>query len=50
MYVLFGAQDVLDLIDEDYIPIALPENEKDGQKNDQCDLRKKDYKALFYIQ
>ena len=49
MCVLFGAQDVLDLVNDDYIPVALPENATDVQRNDQLDLRKKDQKALFYI-
>ena len=41
MCVLFGAQDVLDLVNDDYIPVALPENATDVQRNDQ--------KTLFYI-
>lgn len=49
MRVLFGAQDVLDLINKGYIHIALPENATNMHKNAQRDLRKKDQKVLFYI-
>lgn len=49
MCVLFVAQDVLDLVNDSYILVALTENVTDAQRNAQCDLRKKDHKALFYI-
>ena len=49
MCVLFGAQDVLDLINDGYVQVTLLENATDVQKNAQGDLRKKDQKALFYI-
>ena len=49
MRVLFDAQDVLDLINDDCIWVALPTNATDAQRNAHCDLRKKDQKALFYI-
>lgn len=48
MRVLFGAQDVFDLINDGYVQVTLPENATDAQRNVQRDLRKKDQKALFY--
>lgn len=33
MRVLFGAQDVHDLVNNDYIPVALPTNATDAQRN-----------------
>ena len=47
MRVLFGAQDVLELVTEGYVPVA--ENTTEEQRNTQRDKRKKDQKALFYI-
>lgn len=47
MHVLFGARDVLDLVNNDYV--ALPKNATDVQRNAQRDLRKNDHKVLFYI-
>ena len=49
MYVLFDAQDVLDLVNDDYVQVALAVNATDAHRNVQRDLRKKDQKALFYI-
>ena len=47
MRVLFGAQDVLELVIDVYIPVAedATEDEKEAQRN----KRKRDQKALFYI-
>ncbi|XP_050876797.1 uncharacterized protein LOC127080519 [Lathyrus oleraceus] len=45
--VLFGAQYVLDLVNDSYA--ALSENATDAQRNAQHEMRKKDQKALFYI-
>ena len=47
MHVLFGAQNVLDLVNDGYT--AHPKNAMDAQRNAQRDLRMKDHKALFYI-
>jgi hypothetical protein len=47
--VLFDTQDVLDLVNDCYIQVELPENETDTQRNAQRDMRKKDRKVLFYI-
>lgn len=47
MRVLFRAQDVIDLVNDDYT--ALQENTMGAQRNVQHDLRKKDQKAFFYI-
>lgn len=47
--VLFGTQDVLDLISDGYIQIALPKYATNTQRNVQLDLRKNDQKASFYI-
>ena len=47
--VLFGVEDILDLINDGYVQGALLENATDVQRNAQCDLRKKDLKVLFYI-
>ena len=44
MRVLFGAQDILDLVNEDYAVDAT-----EAQRNTYRELRKKDQKALFYI-
>ncbi|KAK2363413.1 hypothetical protein QL285_088402 [Trifolium repens] len=44
MIVLFGAQDVLELVTEGYVPVAA-----DAQKLAQKDTKKKDQRALFYI-
>ena len=44
MIVLFGAQDVLELVTEGYVPVAA-----DAQKNAQKDTKKKDQRVLFYI-
>lgn len=49
MRVLFGIQDVLDLVNNNYVSVALSANATDTQSNAQCDMRKKDQKALFYI-
>ena len=46
MCVLFATQHVLDLVNDNYVLVALPENAMD---NIQRDLRKKDRKELFYI-
>lgn len=37
------------IVNEGYVQVALPKNETDAQRNAQCDMRKKDQKALFYI-
>ncbi|KAK2363368.1 hypothetical protein QL285_088360 [Trifolium repens] len=47
MLVLFGAQDVLELVIEGYVPVAA--DATDAQKLAQKDLKKKDQRALFYI-
>ena len=47
MIVLFGAQDVLELVTEGYVPVAA--NATDAQKLAQKDTKKKDHRALFYI-
>ncbi|KAK2431500.1 hypothetical protein QL285_029719 [Trifolium repens] len=47
MTVLFGAQDVLELVTEGYVPVAA--DATDAQKLAQKDTKKKDQKALFYI-
>lgn len=48
MRVLFGAQDVLDLINDNYVLVALLKNAIDVRRNPQRDPRKKDMKTLFY--
>ncbi|KAK2363545.1 hypothetical protein QL285_088517 [Trifolium repens] len=47
MIVLFGAQDVLELVTEGYVPVAA--DATDTQKLAQKDTKKKDQRALFYI-
>ncbi|KAK2391319.1 hypothetical protein QL285_064791 [Trifolium repens] len=47
MIVLFGAQDVLELVIEGYVPAAA--DATDAQKLAQKDTKKKDQRALFYI-
>lgn len=47
MLVLFGAQDVLDLVNDNYTPVA--ENATEAQRNVQHETRKNDQNALFYI-
>ncbi|KAK2405339.1 hypothetical protein QL285_054585 [Trifolium repens] len=47
MIVLFGAQDVLELVTEGYVPVAA--DATDAQKFAQKDTKKKDQRALFYI-
>ena len=47
MRVLFGAQDVLDLVTDDYVPIVVDAMKE--HRNAQRDTRKKDQKVLFYI-
>lgn len=47
MYVLFGAQDVLDIVNDNY-PSTV-ENATKSQRNVQHETRKNDQKALFYI-
>ncbi|KAK2401579.1 hypothetical protein QL285_051162 [Trifolium repens] len=47
MIVLFGAQDVLELVTEGYVPVAA--DATDAQKLAQKDTKKKDQRALFYI-
>ena len=47
MRVLFGAQDVLDLVTDGYVQVAA--DATDEQKNTQKEVRKKDQKALFFI-
>jgi hypothetical protein len=47
MRVLFGAQDVLELVTEEYVPVATDATEE--HKEAQRATRKKDQKALFYI-
>ena len=49
MRVLFGAQDVLDLVNDSYVLVELSANATNAQRNAQRDLRKKDQKVLFYI-
>ena len=45
MCVLFGAQDVLDLVTEGYVPVAADATEE--QKSAERAMRKMDQKALF---
>ncbi|KAK2358394.1 hypothetical protein QL285_095582 [Trifolium repens] len=47
MIVLFGAQDVLELVTEGYVLVAA--DATDAQKLAQKDTKKKDQRALFYI-
>lgn len=47
MRVFFGAQVVVDLINDGYTPIT--ENATEAQKNVQREMRKNDHKALVYI-
>ncbi|KAK2352988.1 hypothetical protein QL285_090671 [Trifolium repens] len=47
MLVLFGAQDVLELVIEGYVLVAA--DATDAQKLAQKDTKKKDQRALFYI-
>ncbi|KAK2405626.1 hypothetical protein QL285_054842 [Trifolium repens] len=47
MIVLFGAQDVLELVTEGYVPVAA--DATDAQKLAQKDTKKKNQRALFYI-
>src|ERR1044072_9171198 len=47
MRVLFGAQDVLELVTDGYIPVA--ENATEDEKEARRNKRKRDQKALFYI-
>ncbi|KAK2361761.1 hypothetical protein QL285_086881 [Trifolium repens] len=47
MIVLFGAQDVLELVTEGYVPVAA--DATNAQKLAQKDTKKKDQRALFYI-
>lgn len=47
MHVLFGAQHVLDLINDGYTLVV--ENATKVRINMQCEKKKKDHKALFYI-
>ncbi|KAK2376919.1 hypothetical protein QL285_077661 [Trifolium repens] len=47
MLVLFGAQDVLELVIEGYVPVAA--DATDAQKLAQKDTKKKDQRTLFYI-
>lgn len=44
MLVLFGAQDVIELVNDDYAADAT-----EAQRNTYIELRKKDHKGLFYI-
>ena len=47
MRALFGAQDILDLVSEGYVPVAADATEE--QKSAERATRKRDQKALFYI-
>ena len=47
MRVLFGAQDVLDLVSEGYVPAAADATVE--QKSEEKATRKRDQKALFFI-
>ena len=47
MRVLFGAQDVLDLDTNGYVPVAVDATEK--QRSAERATRKRDQKTLFYI-
>ncbi|XP_050897466.1 uncharacterized protein LOC127104322 [Lathyrus oleraceus] len=47
MRVLFGAQDILDLVNDGYTPVA--ENEIEVQRYMQRETRKNDQKVLLYI-
>ena len=47
MCVLVGAQDVLELVTNGYVPVAADVIEE--QRNAQRDTRKKDQKVLFFI-
>ena len=49
MRVLFGAQDILDLVNDDYVSVSLSTNAMDVQRNARRDMRKKDQKTFFYI-
>jgi hypothetical protein len=48
MKLLFGFQDVLEIVDSGYE--ALVENATESQRKEHEELKKKDYKALFFIQ
>lgn len=43
MHVLFGAQDVLDLVNDGYFQVALPTNATNAHRNAQRDPEKKDH-------
>lgn len=47
MRVLFGAQDVLDYVNDGYV--ALAENATEAQRTVHREVKKKDQKALFFI-
>ena len=47
IHVLFGAQDVLDLVTDGYVPAAADATEE--QRTAERMMRKRDQKALFYI-
>ena len=47
MRVLFGAQDVLDLVTDGYVPAAADATEE--QRTAERVMRNRDQKALFYI-
>lgn len=47
MRVLFDAQDVLDLVNDNYVSVAT--NATEVHRNKQRETRKRDQKALFYI-
>ena len=47
MCVLFGAQDILDLVNESYAIVAADTTK--AQRNTHRETRKKDQKTMFYI-
>lgn len=47
MRVLFGAQDVVELVNDGYTPVG--DDATVAQRNAQRETRKKDQRALFYI-
>jgi hypothetical protein len=48
MKSLFGAQDVLEIVENGYDDLAV--NAADAERNAFKEVKKKDFKALFYIQ
>lgn len=47
MHILFGAQNIFDLVNDGYTPVI--ENAQETQRTVQYEIRKKNQKTLFYI-